>query len=643
MARMWRYAAGLLVAGSPLVPGLVGAAGTSSTTAATVDPMDSFQEMRLECLVLADPAIGETRLSFRRTGDMLEVRGTCESVSARRVAIDLISREHKGSVRDLTTIAVIPSQPKKPMQSAALQKMAARRIKELVPSQAGAIQVESPEAGLLVVSGLSLSMEDKVEVSRNLKKLAGVVAVRNDLRVSPMIREGKMVTLVTSDGRRVLDGATGSVRPSAQSRVAETAVATKPPANPALQRVAANGEEVLVEKRTTATKPRDAQPPEEVARAAVTEALRGRLQPDQSRLWQPPPTVTVGGKPVVLPNSGLDSRSATYATAHAPTYGDAKAIAWRNKNIGLPADPVFVEARRLPVDKATVAVPTALAKPAGPSAPKASEARRPASVPELMPPPSLPASVPVISAPVAAPVHAPAIMDKPAVPSPTKATEGLKPAPVPELMPPPSLPASAPVISAPVAAPVHVPAIMDKPAAPSPTKATESLKPAPVPELMPPPSLPVSVPALPSPVPTKVNPQPLKTVSATETVAKPSLPKVTPAAVAPPTVVNPVPARMTEEPVPARMIEEPETPEPTASPSGNLPKISISSPAELKKSVEKACGRFAKKVTVTKSDGNFIVSIIVRGPLDEKAVIDRMLSIPEALSPLVRFEVRQGE
>ena len=593
MARMWRYAAGLLVAGSPLVPGLVGAAGTSSTTAATVDPMDSFQEMRLECLVLADPAIGETRLSFRRTGDMLEVRGTCESVSARRVAIDLISREHKGSVRDLTTIAVIPSQPKKPMQSAALQKMAARRIKELVPSQAGAIQVESPEAGLLVVSGLSLSMEDKVEVSRNLKKLAGVVAVRNDLRVSPMIREGKMVTLVTSDGRRVLDGATGSVRPSAQSRVAETAVATKPPANPALQRVAANGEEVLVEKRTTATKPRDAQPPEEVARAAVTEALRGRLQPDQSRLWQPPPTVTVGGKPVVLPNSGLDSRSATYATAHAPTYGDAKAIAWRNKNIGLPADPVLVEARRLPVDKATVAVPTALAKPAGPSAPKASEARRPASVPELMPPPSLPASAPVISAPVAAPVHVPAIMDKPSVPSPTKATESLKPAPVPELMPPPSLP--------------------------------------------------VSVPALPSPVSTKVNPQPLKTVSATETVAKPSLPMETPAAVAPPTVVNPVPARMTEEPVPARMIEEPETPEPTASPSGNLPKISISSPAELKKSVEKACGRFAKKVTVTKSDGNFIVSIIVRGPLDEKAVIDRMLSIPEALSPLVRFEVRQGE
>ena len=572
MARMWRYAAGFLVAGAPLVPGMVWSAGTAPTPAATVDPMDSFQEMRLECLVLADPSIGDTRLAFRKAGELLEVRGTCESVPARRAAIDLVTREHKGSVRDLTTIAVIPSQPRKPMLSTPLQKMAARRIKELVPSQAGAIQVESPEPGILVVTGLSLSMEDKVEVSRGLKKLAGVVAVRNELRISPMIRDGRMVTLVTSDGRRVLDGATGSVRPSAQPRAAETAVAAKPPANPALQRVAASGEEVLVEKRTGATKPRDAQPPADVARAAVTEAvaLRGRIQPDQSRLWQPPPTVTVGGKPVVHPNSGLETQSANYATAHAPAYGDAKAIAWRNKNIGLAAEPVFVEARRLPAEKPNAVVTTASARPVAPVAPTA-------------------------------------------------------PAPVPELMPPPSLLTSA------------------KPVAPAAPKAPEAPKPVAVPEWVPPPSIPVSTPALPAPVPTKANPEALKPVSAPVAVVPPPLPEVVPAMVTPPAVVKPVAARMTEEPVNARMIEETDTPEPATSSSGKLPKVSIASPAELKKSVEKACGRFAKKVTVSKVDENFTVSIIVRGPQDEKAVIDRMLSIPEALSPQVRFEVRQGE
>lgn len=572
MARMWRYAAGLLVAGAPLVPGMVWSAGTASTPAATVDPMDSFQEMRLECLLLADHSIGDTRLSFRKAGDLLEVRGTCESVSARRAAIDLVTREHKGQVRDLTTIAVIPSQPKKPMQSTPLQKMASRRIKELVPSQAGAIQVESPEPGLLVVTGLSLSMEDKVEVSRGLKKLAGVLAVRNDLRVSPMIRDGRMVTLVTSDGRRVLDGATGSVRPSAQPRAAETAVAAKPPANPALQRVATTGEEVLVEKRTGATKPRDAQPPAEVARAAVTDAvaLRGRIQPDQSQLWQPPPSVTVGGKPLVHPNSGLEARSANHATAHAPAYGDAKAIAWRNKNIGLTADPVFVEASRLPAEKTKGVITAASARPVAPVVPKP-----PVALPELMPPPS-----PLVSATAAVP------------------------------------------------------------AAP---KAPEAPKPVAVPEWVPPPSIPVSVPALPAPVPTKANPENLKAVSAATAVAPPPLPEVIAAAVIPPLAAKPVAARMTEEPVNARMIEETETPVPATSSSGKLPKVSIASPAELKKSVEKACGRFARKVTVTKVDENFTVSILVRGPQDEKAVIDRMLSIPEALSPQVRFEVRQGE
>jgi hypothetical protein len=104
--------------------------------------------------------------------------------------------------------------------------------------------------------------------------------------------------------------------------------------------------------------------------------------------------------------------------------------------------------------------------------------------------------------------------------------------------------------------------------------------------------------------------------------------------------IRPVSARMVEEPVSGRMIEE----EPLAvSTAPAFPKISIRSSADLKKAVEKACGRAARKVTVTQSGNLYHVAISVRGSLDEKAAIDRMMSIPEALSPQVRFEVRQGD
>ena len=204
MARVWRMAAALLVAGSPLASATW--AAEKPVSSAVLDPMDTFQEMRLECLLLADPALGDSRLTLRRTGDVLEVRGGYDNEQSRRHALDILKQNHNGTVRDLATVAVIPAAARKPMQSAALKKMAARRVKELLPSQAGAIQVESTEAGQLTVSGLALSMEDKVELSRGLKKLAGVVSVRNDLRVTPMLKDGRMVTLVTSDGRRTLNG-----------------------------------------------------------------------------------------------------------------------------------------------------------------------------------------------------------------------------------------------------------------------------------------------------------------------------------------------------------------------------------------------------------------------------------------------------
>lgn len=623
MARMWRIAAGLLVAGATLSREPAWAEAPPAAT--IVDPMDSFHEMRLECLVLADPAIGETRLSLRKSGDTLEVRGTCESVAARRAALAVLAREHKGALRDLTTIAVIPLQPKKPMQSSTLQKMAARRVKEIAPSQAAAIQVESAEPGMLAVSGLALSMEDKVEISRALKKLAGVVAVRNDLRVSPMMREGRMVTLVTADGRRAIDGSMASSRPARTEAAASPTVA-KPVANQPIQPVVASDRADIVEKKADAPKPRDAQPPAaETARIAVAEAVARPRQPNgPSQLWQPPPTVTVGGKPYSHPADSLDIQPAGYAAAHAPAAGESKTIAWRNKTLGVSVETATAKAK--PSFPASISAQVAAAT----GTPNRPAPTRAASLPELMPPPSIPTSAPALPTPEKAKLLPSNTAPKAA---PTQAIT------LPELLPPPSVPTSTP--SFPI--PEKTKGLPNNPAAKAPV-----WDPVPTPAVRSPESVgnrPVSSapavrerlprgnesrvePAKHEPNPVKANPEPAGKLAK----SGPNPTETQP--------IKPVSARMVEEPVSGRMIEE----EPLATPTApGLPKISIRSSADLKKAVEKACGRAARKVTVTQSGNLYHVAISVRGPLDEKAAIDRMMSIPEALSPQVRFEVRQGD
>ena len=92
MARVWRMAAALLVAGSPLASATW--AAEKPVSSAVLDPMDTFQEMRLECLLLADPALGDSRLTLRRTGDVLEVRGGYDNEQSRRHALDILKQNH---------------------------------------------------------------------------------------------------------------------------------------------------------------------------------------------------------------------------------------------------------------------------------------------------------------------------------------------------------------------------------------------------------------------------------------------------------------------------------------------------------------------------------------------------------------------
>src|SRR5204862_343919 len=89
-----------------------------------------------------------------------------------------------------------------------LQRGAAALLAEGFGAAASGLHVRATAQGQLVVSGACDSYEEKVAVSKKLRGLHGCCSVDNHLTVKPVVRDGRLVALVTADGSYTVQGVT---------------------------------------------------------------------------------------------------------------------------------------------------------------------------------------------------------------------------------------------------------------------------------------------------------------------------------------------------------------------------------------------------------------------------------------------------
>jgi len=181
----------------------------STKPASENKPEDSLtlaESMRIHIEFLADPLISATDIAPSvRNGKMI-LKGNVNNNTVANNAVALASR--------LTTCKVISEIRTWPVSFNKTDKLSVEALQantnkvvstELLTSYPKLTAAVSAE-GTVIVSGPVVTLEDKLEISKRLRKVAGCQRVINKMAVQPMRMGNETVTMVNKDGTKWIVG-----------------------------------------------------------------------------------------------------------------------------------------------------------------------------------------------------------------------------------------------------------------------------------------------------------------------------------------------------------------------------------------------------------------------------------------------------
>lgn len=221
------YLTGFTIAAEQTKPGAIIA---STKTASENKPEDSLalaESMRIHIEFLADPLISATDIAPSvRNGKMI-LKGNVNNNTVANNALALASR--------LTTCKVISEIRTWPVSFSKTDKLSVETLQantnkvvstELLTSYPKLTAAVSAE-GTVIVSGPVVTLEDKLEISKRLRKVAGCQRVVNKMAVQPMRMGNETVTMVNKDGTKWIVGKDQTTTPTPAIQLTPASTATK--------------------------------------------------------------------------------------------------------------------------------------------------------------------------------------------------------------------------------------------------------------------------------------------------------------------------------------------------------------------------------------------------------------------------------
>jgi osmotically-inducible protein OsmY len=656
----------------------------------TLPPADTIhesrwrlEEMKVEMAWLADPATFHHLIVARVVDGSLELRGSVSTVAERDTAFHVAQLHSHLPV--VNTLAIDTGlQPRESaLDEAVVRQGAVEVLNDAFGMAARGFEIRADDKGQVAVSGSVSSVEEKLAVSRKLRKVRGCTSAANYLQISPVMRDGRMVTQINAAGTLVVPGQVlcldGTGQEPATSR-ASAVPGPMPPAvsqsPPAVKTAPAASVTVNSQQLRPAVRPSVVQ----VQSTTPAQPVAPPIPPAVMPIEVPIPPVTTPAASALprgasaLPSSRIlpDNTTTNLPTAPCPSFvqnwNDSKPATASSANtpvrapVPLPRDPAAankIQTSHNDKEVDLLAVPTVpqswskdgtpatatakpKPKPASTFATVRPEPTRVLSNDELL---SLPA-VPLTGAEKqpAKPVAPTPVVAKPAT-VPNKPSTIVPMSPAPQATPKTwtaevVISQPKPATSGPSAAPA-APADLKPLVAPPQTQLKDTwvdAVPAPSPQSTPGHPLPpnggwaaahVSGPAPTSYVTSGVLVFPDDHTSATKPAPV--------ASVSPAPVISHVAARV-ETPPP--VVYSP-TPKPVTS-AANQP--ALPSPVKLKQQVEHACGRMIKSADVVWSGNEMTVHVICATGFSPQLITDRILvHIPDMSNTKVKLEVEGGQ
>jgi hypothetical protein len=173
-------------------------------TTPVLDSHTKLEEMKVELALLADPATFACNLSAALEGNAILVRGFVPNDAVRERAMLAARAGTHLPVADGLKIHRNLAMRAAGVPVTALQRGALDLLEEGFPEIAAGIEVKATITGQLTLTGSARSYEEKLAVSQRLRRLNGCTAVVNQLKVTPLVKAGQSLTMVTADGMHVV-------------------------------------------------------------------------------------------------------------------------------------------------------------------------------------------------------------------------------------------------------------------------------------------------------------------------------------------------------------------------------------------------------------------------------------------------------
>ena len=187
------------VAGMPAGYVLQSVDGEAITTP-VADSHTKLEEMKVELALMSDPATFCCNLSARLDGKAMLVTGYVPNDAIREKAIQIARTGTHLTIADGMKIHRSLAMRSAGVPTEKLQQGALELLSEGFPEIASGIEIKTTITGQITVTGSARSFEEKLNVSQRLRRLNGCTSVVNQLTVTPVMKNGQSLTMVTADG-----------------------------------------------------------------------------------------------------------------------------------------------------------------------------------------------------------------------------------------------------------------------------------------------------------------------------------------------------------------------------------------------------------------------------------------------------------
>jgi len=217
MRNAWKRTAQTLLAASSLgllttLPAIGFPIGKQQPAATSQEDNPEFRQecegnkaaMEIQLEFLADTSISNTDIhAYFRKGKLV-IKGNANQQSIAKKAKNLAEKVTTIPIQDEIRVWPFPTYVTQKSSQENLQKAAEKCVHMELGALYPKLKALAQADGTIVVKGPIISLEDKLEVSKKLRKIPGCTRVENQLEPQPMVRGKQTVILLTKDGQKFI-------------------------------------------------------------------------------------------------------------------------------------------------------------------------------------------------------------------------------------------------------------------------------------------------------------------------------------------------------------------------------------------------------------------------------------------------------